>query len=285
MRKLLLSLGIMLGIVFGAFHATPAMAQTPPTCTPTTNQPLWAGNGYFFFCDPNNLQNQYIIIAGAEVTTKHQSTLLETENARFYVFLDLAAYQAAFNTTGGSSNVNDPGFTNYTIPRSVIFERVKVGIQYTLISTDKQIETAHHEVGHQLDAVWGGHAGHLSSQSAYEATVNTDWHFINVTEKDATCQGFLSQTDKETVCGSGTTPTGIYAGLNNEQILQKLYPHWLTAKDSPLWWELFAQEYSYNWTRQAFPIDFYMPYFKCSLAFVYAYIQTDAAPTGTCTNP
>jgi hypothetical protein len=134
-------------------------------------------------------------------------------------------------------------------------------------------------------SAWGGSKGHLSSQSAYEATVTTDWNYINVTEKNATCQGFLSTADKASVCGSGTTPTGVYKNLNNEQILQKLYPHWLTDVDSPLWWELFAQEYSFNWTQQAFPIDFYMNYFKCSKSFVYSYLQTDAAPSGTCTNP
>ena len=272
MKRLLVSFGILLSVAFAAIGATPAFATTPTDCAATTNQTYWAGNGNFFYCDPATISNQYQVIAGALVQTTFQSNALTTLGAKFYVYKNLAAYQADFPNDGGTETASDYGWTIYSIPRSVIVENTSTAI----VSVSSQIENAHHEVGHLLDDVWGGHTGHLSSQSAYEAVVSTDWAGINLA---ATCQGFLSIADKATVCGSGTTPTGAYAGLSNEKILQKLYPHWLTDVDSPLWWELFAQEYAYNWNQNAFPIDGYILAFHCSLRFVQSYQATDAAPS------
>lgn len=276
MKRLVLSLAVLLGVAFGAFDAQSAHATTPTDCTATTNQTSWAGNGNFYYCDPATINNQYQVIAGAEVQDSYQSNLLTTLGAKFYVYKDLAAYQADFPNDGGTETSKDYGWTLYNIPRSVIVEQANSSI----VSVSSQIENAHHEVGHLLDYAWGGHNGHLSSQAAYLATVKTDWAGINAL---SACEQLLTPADKTTVCGTGTTPTGSYQGKTNEEILQKLYPHWLTANDSPLWWELFAQEYAYNWNRNAYPFDQYITRFHCSLAFVQSYQTIDAAPGGTCT--
>jgi hypothetical protein len=276
MKRLLVSLGILLSVAFGAVGATPAFATTPTDCAATTGQTYWAGNGNFYYCDPATISNQYELIAGATVQTTFQSNALTTLGAKFYVYKNLAAYQLDFPNDGGTEKATDYGWTLYSIPRSVIVENTTTA---TLL-VPSQIENAHHEVGHLLDYVWGGYTAHLSSQSAYEATVATDWAGINA---QSACQGLLSTADKDAVCGTGTTPTGAYTGLTNEQILQKLYPHWLTDADSPLWWDLFAQEYAYNWNQNEFPIDGYMKYFHCSVKFVQNYQAFDAAPSGTCT--
>lgn len=338
MKRLFLALGMVLGIALGAFQSTPAKAAIAG-CTPYG---IGWPQAYIQLCT-GATQNNSSGVVNALSNAPGQSTLTSWNGVKyslitymqalnktnqllgnFYVFKDAAAFEAWAPGVLGKAKISYPTAAQLLTVTGQTYV-LNGGPQYTIVLLNitwpggetanlTVNNTAGHETGHWMDALFASVAGQTStngvSYSAYFKTtlLNNDWASFNTLS--ACPQGgggtFTFHGDqtglqygKSTVyicggsqgAGPGLNAAAGYSGAN-KAVLQKAWPYIYTADTNGTWRELFAEVYGGGSLLDGQPDfenvpnvrDYYLGYqsdiaFQCERAFVNFIVQNAAMPT------
>lgn len=281
MKRLLLALGILLGISLAAFHSEPAKADTfgGVTCTPqgASGGTYPVDGTHFLVCftgnDPGRTMSVYQVFQNLPKKSNHPGAtnpfawdLFVSQGVTLYYF-DTEAHAISYTKAKyGSGNQVVPssvkcGYTGYTfgMASQTINTYVFDQCHYSTgnVTNPGLGATTAHESGHAYDyaiasdTLVGGKGNAISISSGFKTLVNYDLSHLNTAfttcslfdgQAPSTLEVQLGAAHPGAVCNGNTINPNYTGYANNQAILAAESPYFVT--NGTLFEELFAEEWA-----------------------------------------
>jgi hypothetical protein len=256
----------------------------------------------YWYCG-NDIANKGTLVLSTLQTMPNASISAMPSSEPFDVFVfhyknDYSAFFATFQTDNENGLA---GWTSFANRQIVILEVLTSG-NVNLIMADSTVkQVTMHEVGHVLDVQFGSVLGRSfvsqiggTQQSSFNGFLSHDFRNLTFQGPSYTVllpacgAGAIFEGKSDPRTGGAICPlSGDLTGLNNQQILQKILPYFMTydsAGPGTNWGETWSEQFgAFTLNVNSNPqTSYFLAYFPCTKIFVTSLANTgSAAPLGS----